>query len=507
MTDSSSTTAASQNQRPSLTKQAIWLAIAKALGFAFTFIFPLLLVRIVDKHHFGLYRLSFLVIATALTVIPLGVATSVYYFFPREPEKRKAVVLNIFVFHLATGLACFLLLLAKPEILVWISGSPELADWAGWVGFVILTWLFSSFLEALATANEEVRYSTLFIVGAQFTKGLFMLIATLWSASVQALLMAAALQGVCQSALLLWYAHSRFSGFWRSWDFRFFRSQLVYAVPLGLAGTIYALFDDLHQYVVGNHFGAERYAVYAVGCAQVPFVGLFRDAIGQLMIARVSYLERHGTAKEIIALSVRVTRWLAILYCGAFFPFMVLSRELLLVLYTARYLESLPILRINLLLLLLGIAMYDPMLRAYASQRFYVLRVRLVLLLVLALALATGVSWLGMTGVVALMVIVHLLERVIMIRQVGRLLNASAVDWRALGEPVLRVVCAALASGALAAAVRWLLLEKHPLVILAVCGPVYGACFVAGLWYGGVLKDEQPLIRGYLIRARLLPRI
>lgn len=493
---------AAEAGRPSLATQAIWLALAKVCGYGFTFIFPLLLVRLVDKHQFGLYRQSFLIIATALNVVPLGVAASIYYFFPREPEKRNAVVLNVFVFYLAVGLACFLLLVARPEILVWISGSPEMAAWSGWVGFVIFTWLFSSFVEVLATANAEVQFSTMFIVGAQFTKGLFMLIATLWSASIQALLAAAAMQGLCQSAVLLWYAHSRFAGFWKSWDPQFFRRQLAYAIPLGLAGTTYALFDDLHQYVVGKHFGAERYAVYAVGCFQVPFIGLLRDAIGQLMIARVSYLERHGTARDIIALSVRVTRWLSILYCGVFFLFVVLSREVLLVLYTDRYLESLPILRINLLLLLLGIAMYDPMLRAYASHRFYVLRVRIILLVMLAVTLTTGVSWLGMTGVVAAMVIVHLLERVILIRQVSKLLNASPEDWQALVNPILRVGLAALLSGAVAALVRWFLLDQHPLLILAVCLPVYGACFAAGIWYGGMLEEERPLIQGYVDKAR-----
>ena len=58
--------------RPSLTREASWLLLARTAGFALTFALPMLLVRTLTQHEFGVYKQAFLIVQTALTVLPLG---------------------------------------------------------------------------------------------------------------------------------------------------------------------------------------------------------------------------------------------------------------------------------------------------------------------------------------------------------------------------------------------------------------------------------------------------
>jgi O-antigen/teichoic acid export membrane protein len=61
---------------PSLSTQAFWLLLAKTFGFALTLFLPLILVRALDQAEFGLYKQAFLVVGTAMTVLPLGFGIS-----------------------------------------------------------------------------------------------------------------------------------------------------------------------------------------------------------------------------------------------------------------------------------------------------------------------------------------------------------------------------------------------------------------------------------------------
>ena len=76
----------------SLTVSTLWLMSAKTIGFALTVALPLLIVRRLNQTEFGHYKQIFLVITTATNVLPFGFAMTGFYFFPRNPERREAVI-------------------------------------------------------------------------------------------------------------------------------------------------------------------------------------------------------------------------------------------------------------------------------------------------------------------------------------------------------------------------------------------------------------------------------
>jgi len=97
-----------------------------------------------------------------------------------------------------------------------------------------------------------------------------------------------------RTALTVWYLAVRFPRFWRHWSWDLLRAQLAYALPLGAAGLLAIAQEDLHNYIVSHRFDAATYAIYAVGCMQIPLLLVFRDSVGSVMIARVSALRQEG---------------------------------------------------------------------------------------------------------------------------------------------------------------------------------------------------------------------
>jgi O-antigen/teichoic acid export membrane protein len=470
--------AATPEELPSLSRQAFWLMAAKTIGFGFSFLLPVVLVRVLSQAQFGLYKQSFLVAGTAQTILPLGFGLSAFYFLPRERERRQAIVLNIAGFNLVAGLLALVLLVAWPRALVVVFGSADLVPYAPLIGSVILLSIFSSFLEIVATANQEVKYSTVFIVAAQLSKSVYMLCAALWFSTLPALLIAGILQGITQSAILLWYLNSRFPRFWAAIDWGLLRIQLSYALPLGLAGLIYSLQSDLHSYFVANAFGPSSYAIYAVGCFQLPLIGILMESVGAVMIPRVSRLQHEGRRREILEVTARAMRKLAAVYWPLYFFLLVTGRDFLVFLFTPRYEASWSIFAVYLTLIPLGMLVYDPVLRAFTEHRYFLLKTRIGMLCVLLVALSFGISRFGMQGAVGSVVAVALLERGILSWKVARILKVRAADLILL-RGVAKLGAAAALAG-LVEAISHPLFPGRPLPALVCGAAVFGAVY-AGL--------------------------
>ncbi|MBV9925939.1 MAG: oligosaccharide flippase family protein [Acidobacteria bacterium] len=484
----------------SLTARASWLLVAKCLSFAFSFALPLLLVRRLSQAEYGLYKQVFLVVGTALGLLPLGFGLSTYYFLPRAEsrEERARVVFNVLLFNLCAGGLGALALVLFPGLLGAVFNEPELRALSPLIGAVVLFWVFAAFLETVAVANQETYLATLFIIGANLTKAGSMLAAAVAFGTVRSLVYAALVHSVVQTVVLLAYLARRFPVFWRGWDWPKMREQLSYALPFGAAGLLFIAQTDLHSYFVSHQFGPSAFAVYAIGCFDLPLIGILAESVTSVMIPRVSLLQKQGARREILLLTTRVIRKLAFVYFPIYAFLMVAGREFIALLFTERYLESWPVFAVNLTIVPVAAIMFDPIVRAYAAERYFLLRLRIMLS---ALMLAVFWFWtarLGLIGMIAVVVAVGLVERLAISYRAAKVVGFTARDFPLLADVGKLALAAALAAGG-AAVTRAAVLGMRPFWVLAACGSafvlVYGA---AVLLLGVPSADERDSARRLL---------
>src|SRR5688572_32078425 len=110
---------------------------------------------------------------------------------------------------------------------------------------------------------------------------------------------------------------------------------MAYALPFGLAGLLYTVQTDLHNYFVSNRFSAATFAVYSIGVAQLPFIGILRESVSSIILPRISYLQQQGMEREIILLLANATRKLATVILPVYAVLMVTGREFLTVMFTS----------------------------------------------------------------------------------------------------------------------------------------------------------------------------
>ena len=490
-------------QQHSLSYQAFWFLVARSVSFTLNFLVPLIVVRLLDQAHFGLYKQVFLVAVTAQETLNFGMGVSAFYFLHHEPERRRQVIFHIVAFNAVMGAAVLVVLWTYPELIGAIFGYAEAAEYSRKLALLIALTLSGSFLETVATANRDTRFSTLFIVAAQLTRSILTITAALAFQSLSAILWAAILQALFQCGLLAWYLETRFPGFWRMPDRHLAGRQLRYVVPLGLSGILLSLQSDLHSYLVANRFGPELFAVYAVGCFQLPLLGLIRDAIGPLMIGRVAELQQTGDSREIIRVTARVMRQLALVQWPVFFFFVVCGREFLVVLYTDRFRSSWPIFAVYLTMIPLNILMNDPIMRAYASSRRFLLVTRLAILVLMVLGLRPAMDLFGMIGATLVVVLLSACERGATAWYAAKLVRFGREDMRLVSD--VGRIGAGAAAGLVTALARKAIPVETPIIVVTVSAGVYGLCYLVGLirWNLLLAEERDLLIHQWRRIARL----
>jgi O-antigen/teichoic acid export membrane protein len=407
----------------SLRQQSAWLLAAKIAAFAFSFVLPLLIVRSLTQDAVGHYREAFQVITNAVIILPLGFSMSAYYFLARETERRSLAIFNILVFNFAVGGIACLTLFLFPQIIGNIFHSEQMTTLAPKIGVVIWIWIFATFLETVAIANQEARSATLFIILASFSKTLLMGAAVFAFATVESFLYAAMVQGIIQTLILFNYLRLKFPRFWREFDFSFFREQMTYAIPFGLTGVLWIAQTDIHNYFVGYKFTPSEFAIYSYGCFEVPLIAMLSDSVTSVLIPRMNTLQLVGDRDEMIRLMARATQKLAFFYFPIYVFLLITAKTFITTLFTQNYEQSASIFVINLTLLPFSVLILDPVVRSFKELGRLFLLTRLLVLASLFAVLYFGLEYFSLTGMITVavsaIVIEKLIAEVIVVQKLG----------------------------------------------------------------------------------------
>lgn len=474
----------------SLSRQTLWQAGARICSFVLSVAFPVYLARHLTRSELGVYKQIFMVVQSAMTYLPLGFFMSAFHFLTREPEKKNSFVLNILLVQATAGFGGALVLFTFPHRIALFLKDPELERFAARVSVLIFLWTLCAFLDTLAQANQEPRVASFAIVFFQVSRSALMLFAAFWFGTVSAIVNAALVQAVLQTTILAFYLHTRFPGLWRSFDPVALKRQLSYSLPLSASGLLYLGQLDIHNYVVSHEFSPGQFAIYSNGCLDVPLVSIISDSVGYVMIPKISALQKTGDRDEIVRLTCTTIHKLSLMFFPIYIYLLIVGRDLIELLYSKLYRESGPIFLMSLSLLPFLVLMMDPIMRAYAETRSFLLKLNLTITLVQIPMILIFVRKFGLVGAIGAVVLTGIASRIASTWRVVTLLHVRKGELPQLNS-LPRVALAAVASGALT---LWAKSALGPLAhwqTIIGAGMVFVPCYVSAIFAIGALRGEE----------------
>src|SRR5262249_26090109 len=142
----------------------------------------------------------------------------------------------------------------------------------------------------------------------------------------------------------------------------------------------------------------------------------------------------------------------------------------------------------------------DPIMRAYAEHRHFLLKVHGALVVGLVIALPATISRFGLVGAIAVVVITNALARAAVLVKAISILPVEPRDI-ALVTDVGKIAAASTAAAVLTALARFMSSSLPSLAALVVCGVCFGIGYAtAALALGVLTSEERESILDYLGR-------
>ena len=479
--DRNGVTATATRQPPRLVVQAFWLTASKFVAAALSIALPVLLVRLMPQTEYGIFKEAFLFVSTTTSIATFGVGMSAYYFMPRHPERGGQIALNILVYNFVAGWIPLIAVMFFPQVLRFLFRTDALMPFALLLGFLVLLTLTSSLVQQIPVAMQDVRYSTIFIVGTQIARVILFAGAALWFRSVKSILIAALLNQLLSVAVLIWYLDVKFPRFWMHFDWPFFKEQLAYALPYGAVGMMWVIQKDLDNYFVSHSLGPKDFAIYAVGWVDVPLLTLALESVVSVMIVRISSLQKEDRKADIRYITASATNQLAAIQFPLFAMLFVAGHDLIVLLYTRNYEQSANIFLVSLVLLLLGVFLLDPIIRAYKEVRNFLLVVRIGVFIALFCTLGPAIRHFGMIGAAVSTVGWQVIERILIALCAVRVVEAKVSDIR-LYDDLFKVTGVTIVAGVLAHVVRNLIPPVHLIPRILAVGVSVCAVYLPAMY-------------------------
>lgn len=489
------TTTENNDEQGGLTQRAALLMGANVLATVMSLALPLVLVRAMSQAEYGLYKQAFQIMASALSLLNLQVAVSVFYFAARAPGKKLQVAHNVLLFYSLVGAFVSGVFLLWPGWVNLIFHGSDLVPHVPLLGLAILGSLVSTNLDAVPIAVGDVRLASAFIVVSQTSKAVVMIVAGLVFGSLTAILTASVIQSLLQTMLMLGYLRWRFGRFFTAFDWPLFKAQIGNALPFGAGGIVAIVQNDMHNYFVSHYFDAATFAIYAVGCFQLPLLGMLGASFAIVLNPELAKHKEVSDYSAIIQLWLEVIRKLAFFYVPTFALLLVVRHEFITALFTSTYVAAVPIFALNLGGVLLGMTVHLHLLRLFDELKYFRLKLYLALIPVTLVALYLGLQMGGLLGVAVAVLGVQTLDVGLTLRKVNRQLGMTRHHLRALA-PILRISGAAVTAAVVTLAVRVSLRHTPVPVNLSVCTLVFGLVYLATAFaVGGVSEAEKAGLR------------
>ena len=484
----------------SVFKPALLLMSGRTVAFAATFFIPLVLARVFDPVQFGTYKQLFLIWGTVYSIAQLGMASSLYYFLPRAPRMSGGYVANCLLFLAATGLGCLgALVIAAPKLSHWLS-NKELSQYLPWIGLYICLTMFSMALEIVLISRGRYVWASASYAISDLARAAAFIVPALLFRKLEWVLKAAVLLGFLRAAFMMFYFRREFRDSFKP-DRALLGSQLAYALPFGLAVLVEIVQASLPQYVVSHLFDPATFAIFAVGCLQIPLVDFAASPTSDVMMVKMQERLAEGRKQAVLEIWHDTTWKLALLFFPLAAFLMVDAREIIVLLFTRRYIASAPIFMVWSAMILLTTLQVDGVMRVFAQTRF-LLVLNLMRLAIIAGLIRWSLGEFHLLGAVLVTVLATLLFKAGALVRMKRLLGINAVNllpWRSLGALLAAAACGA----AVAMAVKSLI-HVSPLPLILATGIAFAVTYVGLVWRFDLLNESERLaIAGWVRRARI----
>lgn len=429
----------------SRTVKAGILASGTFLTTCVRLISAIVLSRVLSMYDYATYRQTLLAYAFVSPLLMLGLPQALYYFLPGENKRPRTLLMeNLLLLSFMAGLFTFFLLFGGNRLLAWRFKNPNVVRTLLILAPYPLFMLPASGLSACLIARDRVKQvavynvlSHLFMLAVVLTAVLIFrtpvaaIVGTVVGAGIVFLPALKLMFSACNVGSLL----PSTSGMW---------SQLKYAVPLGLASIIGTVSKLLDKMIVSSMCSPEQFAVYVNGAIEIPLVGVLTGSVMAILIPDLVKMYKAAQYDELRVLWHRAMVKCSLMILPVMVFLLAMAPEVIRLLFSDRYVESVHPFRVYLLALPVRITHFGAIFMAARRNKLIVYRAMTGLILNLFLSIILIKVFGSIGAAVSTVLIVYLWAvpyNLIFISRILKMNIRTAIPFSILTKVLIVSIC------------------------------------------------------------------
>ncbi len=466
----------------------MFLIGGRLFGFAFAFAIPVALSRLLDQTAFGAYKQFFLVAAFLVAVLPAGFDSSLFFFIPQDIRRAGHYLAQAIMVSLMLGGIAALMIYIWREPLAEFLNSPLLVRLAPFLAGFVLFEAVGQLIERTVVIEQQAWLAAGVFAGSDAARAAALILPAALSRSVAWVAIGASIYAVARfGAVMVWMLRHYRGRFNTGRLVVRFREQAAYALPFGAGGVVHHALLRFHALYIAAAFSPSVFAVYAVGSQQIAPVQIFFRSLFEVSLVRMSEYFGAGRHEEMRSLWRKLIARQAVLIVPLVVALWLLAGAFVEGVFTANYLDAVPVFRVHLLLIALTMLNDHSVLRACGYTSFIlgataaglVATVMLVPILT-SMAGLTGAAW-GLVGGMATMKALGLMK----VRKVLGLRVGALLPWYVIGK---YMVASLLAAGLVYPVMHVI---GDPLIRFLGCGALFWLAYGSVGWMGNCFQPDD----------------
>jgi O-antigen/teichoic acid export membrane protein len=351
------------------------LVVAKVFSGLASIAAGVVLARWLSRLEYGTYSQLILIVSTLTLFSTLSLPRSLYYFIPRadSDEDKKNIAAQVLFLTMISSLVFALLLYPLATFLAEWMHNEEISRAVIYMAVYLFLLSVSSVFEPLLISLGHAKtvagvegvagigsFLAVFIplaIGLDFRSILLFMGLVCFLKIVFAVCFLSKLKGVLFSSHL-------FHGVWQ---------KIKYSAPLAISSMINVIGRRIDQFIISAMFLPAQYALYARGAFELPLVSILPMTISNLMLPRYAKDIVDGRTERVVWQFADKARKVALLFFPLTVLMYILAEAFIVFLFSEKYIGSVPVFRVYLLLLPVRITVHGVILRASGETHKFII--------------------------------------------------------------------------------------------------------------------------------------
>ena len=355
------------NQKKSVSIGHWPITILNGISAVVALIVPMFMSRHVAGDEIGKYKITFLYLSMVNALsFSSGIESGLYYWAVL-PDKAKEKVRSAWSMGVIQTVAFFLVLIIfAPIIRPWLKW-----DWNLYIAFTFasLTMVLGTMYESLLIARGKIWYGAIFSAIFNMLNTITLLIAIVFFKS------ALVIVWIYFFTMAFKIAVSYFLGTRDNWvplgiDLSEAHSVRKYYYPVSTSGIFDFLMNNSDRFLLSLLISPLQFASYSFGCLPIPPLQILETSVNRVIIPQLASAINKDDKLHAAHIYRSAVEQIMFIFVPAFFGLFIFAEPIIKMLFTVKYLESVPYLRLYSILILLSGIPFDVAARASGNGKW-----------------------------------------------------------------------------------------------------------------------------------------